>query len=103
MIGISEEKKASALAWASLIVSIISLVSFLGAFVLGPAAAICGIVDLIRIKMGKAGENGRGMDIFGIILGIAAFIMMFILVFFGMVSYGLRYGFWVLFFLLNSC
>ena len=89
----TDERKASVLAWISLIAGIISLVSFLGAFVLGPAAAICGIIDLIRIKMGKAGENGRVMDIFGIILGIAAFIMMFILVFFGMVSYGLRYGF----------
>lgn len=88
----TEEKKASKLAWVSLIVGIISLVSFLGAFVLGPAAAICGIIDLIRIKMGKAGENGRGMDIFGIILGIAAFIMMFILVFFGIVTYRLRFG-----------
>ncbi|GEM_PF-2514605 len=89
----TDERKASVLAWSSLIVSVISLISFLGAFIFGPAAAICGIVDLIRIKMGKAGDNGRGMDIFGIILGIAAFIMMFILVFFGMVNYGLRYGF----------
>ncbi|HEY4662047.1 MAG: hypothetical protein A2163_10725 [Actinobacteria bacterium RBG_13_35_12] len=89
----TDEKKASILAWASLIVGIISLVSFLGAFILGPAAAICGIIDIIRIKMGKAGENGRGMDIFGIILGIAATVMMFIMVFLGMVNYGLRYGF----------
>ncbi len=68
------EAKSSApsgLAKGSLICGICAFIPFAG-WGVGLAAIIMGIIDLVKIKNGEAGVNGKKFDIIGIVLGAVA-------------------------------
>jgi len=59
----------SGLAKGSLACGICAIIPFAG-WAIGLAAIIMGIIDLVKIKNGEAGANGKKFDITGIILGV---------------------------------
>ena len=59
----------SGLAKGSLACGICAIIPFAG-WAIGLAAIIMGIIDLVKIKNGEAGANGKKFDIIGIILGV---------------------------------
>jgi hypothetical protein len=59
----------SGLAKGSLACGICAIIPFAG-WAIGLAAIIMGIIDLVKIKNGEAGVNGKKFDITGIILGV---------------------------------
>jgi hypothetical protein len=60
---------ASSLSKGSLACGIAAIVPFLG-WALGLAAIIMGIIDLVKISKGEAGQPGKKFDITGIVLGV---------------------------------
>ena len=59
----------SGLAKGSLACGICAIIPFAG-WAIGLAAIIMGIIDMVKIKNGEAGVNGKKFDITGIILGV---------------------------------
>jgi hypothetical protein len=66
-------------ALASMILGILALISYYGAFVLGVLAVIFGIIALRRIRENPE-MGGRGMAIAGLVCGIVALVIMTIVV-----------------------
>ncbi len=65
-----EPVKLMPLALASLILGILSIVAYYGAFVLGVLAIVFGAVALYKIRQNPGMYRGRGMAMWGFILGI---------------------------------
>ncbi|MCW3083682.1 MAG: hypothetical protein JWP12_1048 [Bacteroidetes bacterium] len=65
-----EPVKLMPLALASLILGILSVVAYYGAFVLGVLAIVFGAVALYKIRKNPGMYRGRGMAMWGFILGI---------------------------------
>jgi hypothetical protein len=63
---------------ASLVLGILALITYYGAFVFGVLAIIFGAIALKRIR-NNPGQKGRGMAIAGLICGIVALIAMLII------------------------
>ncbi|KGJ72016.1 hypothetical protein GY21_18155 [Cryobacterium roopkundense] len=58
--------------------NVLSIVAFVSAFVVFPAAIICGHIALSQIK--KTGEKGRGFAIAALVLGYVSLVSLIILI-----------------------